>query len=119
MATQRKTAKPAGAPEWRKTSVANLVQHRSGGYYARYRLAGKVKERSLDTDVFSVARLRLRERMAEVEGQRSAGGGRKRGIVMGGQSDRQSKTPNVNEAEKSDIFLKESKNHISSVTKQT
>ena len=46
---------------WTKTSVQNLVKHRSGGYYARLFLGGKERWRSLKTRGLEVARVRLRE----------------------------------------------------------
>jgi len=45
---------------WQKTPVANLVRHvRSGNYYARIRVRGKLIWKSLKTDRISVAKLRL------------------------------------------------------------
>jgi len=47
-------------PKWEKTNVTNLLRNRqSGNYYARVRVNGKQKWRSLDTTVASVAKLRL------------------------------------------------------------
>lgn len=49
-----------GQKEWTRTSTANLVRYSASGiYFARVRLRGKLFRKSLDTDVLSVARLRL------------------------------------------------------------
>jgi integrase len=49
-----------GEPKWEKTNVTNLLRNRqSGNYYARVRVNGKQKWRSLETSVFSVAKLKL------------------------------------------------------------
>ncbi len=46
--------------KWETTSVPNLIRYRaSGTYFARFKLAGKVVWKSLDTTVFSVAKQRL------------------------------------------------------------
>ena len=52
---------------WSKTSVQNLVKHRSGGYYARLFLGGKERWRSLKTKVLEVARVRLREEQRQAD----------------------------------------------------
>ena len=53
---------------WERTSVQNLLRNRSSGqYYARYTISGKQKWLSLDTDVLSVAKLRLADKTAEIE----------------------------------------------------
>jgi len=45
---------------WERTNVTNLLRNReSGKYYARVKVNGKQKWRTLDTKVFSVAKLRL------------------------------------------------------------
>jgi integrase len=55
-------------PMWERTSVQNLLRNRqSGHYYGRFTIAGKQKWYALDTDVLSVARLRLNDKVAEVE----------------------------------------------------
>jgi hypothetical protein len=47
---------------WQPTSFANLVRYvPSGTYFARLRVAGKLIRRSPQTDVPSVARLRLQD----------------------------------------------------------
>ena len=53
METQRKTL-------WQKTQYANLIRYDpSGTYYARIRIRGKLLRKSLETDLISVAKLRL------------------------------------------------------------
>jgi integrase len=45
---------------WQKTHYANLLRYKSSGtYFARIRITGKLIRRSLDTNVLSVAKLRL------------------------------------------------------------
>ncbi len=47
-------------PRWERTNVTNLLRNRqSGTYYARVKVNGKQKWRSLETSVFTVAKLRL------------------------------------------------------------
>ena len=49
------------------TSVTNLVKAASSGtYYARLKLRGRLIWRSLDTDVFTVAKLRLPDKLKEL-----------------------------------------------------
>jgi len=51
---------PRRQKTWEKTNVANLLRHgQSGRYYARFVTHGKQVWRSLQTEVFSVAKLRL------------------------------------------------------------
>jgi len=46
--------------DWQKTAYANLIRYvPSGSYYARLRVKGKLIRRSLNTDLISVAKLRL------------------------------------------------------------
>jgi integrase len=55
---QQTTANPA--KDWQKTQFANLIRYvPSGTYYARLRVRGKLIRRSLQTEVLSVAKLRL------------------------------------------------------------
>lgn len=45
---------------WERTNVTNLLRNgRSGTYYARVKVNGKEKWRSLKTSVFSVAKLKV------------------------------------------------------------
>ncbi|MFI5336595.1 MAG: tyrosine-type recombinase/integrase [Opitutales bacterium] len=56
---------------WERTSVQCLLRNKqSGGYYARFTVSGKQKWIALETDVFSVAKLRLGDKSAEIEKQR-------------------------------------------------
>lgn len=76
--TEKKDA--SRSSPWKKTSVANLVRYEpSGAYYARLRVAGKLTWKKLDTDVFSVATLRLADYVQE---QRQ-GAERERDITSG------------------------------------
>ena len=53
-------ATKTGEPKWEKTNVTNLLRNRqSGNYYARVKVNGKQKWRSLETSVFTVAKLKL------------------------------------------------------------
>ena len=53
---------------WERTSVQSLLRNRkSGRYYGRWKIAGKQKWVALDTDVFSVAKLRLNDEAAKIE----------------------------------------------------
>lgn len=53
---------------WERTSVQSLLRNRkSGRYYGRWKIAGKQKWVKLDTDVFSVAKLRLNDEAAKIE----------------------------------------------------
>ncbi|HWA08906.1 MAG TPA: site-specific integrase [Opitutaceae bacterium] len=67
---------------WERTSVQNLLRERnSGRYYGRWKIAGKQIWRKLDTDVFTVAKLRLNDEASKIERMRgskaavNAGGG--------------------------------------------
>ncbi len=52
---------------WERTNVTNLLRNRqSGTYYARVKVGGKQKWRTLRTSVFSVAKLRLGDVEKEV-----------------------------------------------------
>ncbi len=52
--------KSLAQPVWQKTSYANLIRYvPSGTYYARIRIRGKLLRKSLNTDLISVAKLRL------------------------------------------------------------
>ena len=63
--------KPKGkAKVWTTTKVENLLRHKGGTYYCRFRLSGKRNLISLETKVFSTAKLRLRDKAVEVEKRR-------------------------------------------------
>ena len=54
------TQKTSSAKVWHRTRTANLLLHKpSGKYYARCRVAGKLIFRSLNTNVYTTANLRL------------------------------------------------------------
>jgi integrase len=62
------------AKDWQKTPYANLIRYvPSGTYYARLRVKGKLIRKSLNTDLISVAKLRLSD-FEKVERQRSESG---------------------------------------------
>ena len=52
---------PATVKVWNRTSVQNLVRHKSGRYYARVFANGKETWKSLKTDLLEVAKVKLRE----------------------------------------------------------
>src|SRR6516164_11569310 len=53
---------------WSKSRVSNLYRHGpSGIYYARVKVGGVDKWATLETDVFSVAEQRVREKAAELK----------------------------------------------------
>jgi integrase len=61
----KQTVRSAKNP-WERTSVQCLLRHRhSGKYYGRFRVSGKQKWVALDTDVFSVAKLRVVDEAAK------------------------------------------------------
>ncbi|MSU46650.1 MAG: hypothetical protein EXS42_05890 [Lacunisphaera sp.] len=52
---------------WQRTQVQGLLRNRTSGiYYGRWILSGKQKWKSLKTDVFTVAKLRLIDEAAKV-----------------------------------------------------
>ena len=65
---------------WAKTPVANLLRYQSSAvYFARVRVAGKLIQQSLETNVVSVTKIRLAnltqvQRKAAKAGNFSAGG---------------------------------------------
>jgi integrase len=82
MKAQKQTLAPSEDESlWQKTPVANLVRYKSSGiYFARARVRGKLIRKSLKTDVFSVAQLRLadltKEQRQLAETQASAARGK-------------------------------------------
>jgi integrase len=61
--------------QWATTGTPNLLKNLSSGrYYGRFTISGKQNWVNLDTDVVSVARLRLADERAKVERVRQAGG---------------------------------------------
>jgi integrase len=63
MATKRKTA-----TRLKKSKLENLFRHRNGTYYARVKVNGKSKERSLRTDDYNLAAALLTEIVRELRG---------------------------------------------------
>lgn len=56
--------------KWERTNVTNLLRNRQSGiYYARVKVNGKQKWRTLDTSVFTVAKLRLADVERAVKAQ--------------------------------------------------
>lgn len=52
---------------WERTSMQSLLRNRkSGRYYGRWKIAGKQKWIALDTDVLSVAKLRLNDAASKI-----------------------------------------------------
>jgi len=63
-----KMGQPQKKTTWQRTSVQNLLRNRqSGHYYGRFTIAGKQKWYVLDTDVLSVAKLRLADKAGEIQ----------------------------------------------------
>lgn len=55
-------------PNWQRTSVQNLLKDsRSGRFYGRWIVSGKQIWRSLRTDIFTVAKLRLLDESGRIE----------------------------------------------------
>jgi len=66
-------ARPKKKSPWEKTAVQCLLRNRhSGKYYGRFTVSGKQKWVSLDTDVLTVAKLRLPDEAAKIEKTRGA-----------------------------------------------
>ena len=60
--------------QWETTREPNLLRNLSSGrYYGRFKVAGKQKWFNLDTDVWSVAKLRLADERAKIERMRQSG----------------------------------------------
>lgn len=54
------------SPLWESTPIQNLIRYRpSGTYFARFKVGGKLIRQSLETAVFSVAKLRLPDKIRE------------------------------------------------------
>jgi len=57
---------------WERTSVQNLLRHgKSGKFYGRWTIGGKQKWKSLKTEVFTVAKLRLNDEAGKIEALRA------------------------------------------------
>lgn len=73
--TQPVAADAAETPtaEWRRTAVPGLYQRANGTFYSRYSVNGKRTWRSLNTDVFTVAKLRHEKGRGGIEVARQSG----------------------------------------------
>lgn len=73
--TQPVAADAAETPtaEWRRTAVPGLYQRANGTFYSRYSVNGKRTWRSLNTDVFTVAKLRHEKSRGGIEVARQSG----------------------------------------------
>lgn len=59
-------SKTGSQSNWESTQEQNLVRYKSSGtYYARFKVGGKLVRKSLRTDVFSVAKLKLPDLIKE------------------------------------------------------
>jgi len=55
---------------WETSTVPNLIRYRrSGTYFARFRVGGRLVRQSLDTTVFSVAKQRLPDKIRQFQGR--------------------------------------------------
>lgn len=68
-----KTSDQSIRKAWRTTNVENLLRHKGGTYYGRFRVSGKRKLVSLQTSVFAAAKLRLRDEANKIEEMRHSG----------------------------------------------
>ncbi len=66
-------AAPTTNAEWRRTAVPGLYQRANGTFYSRYSVNGKRTWRSLNTDVFTVAKLRHEKGRGGIEVARQSG----------------------------------------------
>jgi integrase len=69
---------------WTRTSVQNLVRHKTGRYYARLFGNGKESWKSLGTDVLEVAKIKLRDVAGDVEKVVKASAAHERGRMTVG-----------------------------------
>lgn len=67
------TQETTGKGLWQSTQYGNIVKHRSGIYYARIRVSGKLIWRSLRTQSITTAKLRLDDVAAEERKNSTAG----------------------------------------------
>lgn len=70
--------------EWERTSTPGLYRRRGGKYYARVTTGGKTQRIPLETDLFTVAKIRFAERKALVERNRRATRDTRRGVARMG-----------------------------------
>ena len=72
---------------WTKSKISNLYRHDSSGiYYARAKVNGVDKWVTLETDVFSVAQLRLSKKLAELKHGKGAAKSFSKGIATFGEA---------------------------------
>lgn len=57
---------------WLTTNVPNMLRHKGGTYYGRFRVSGKRKLTSLETKVYTIAVQRMRDEAIKVERLRGA-----------------------------------------------
>ena len=69
----RRQSRLSNDGQWRSfPKVPNLLQYvGSGSYYARIKLRGKTIRRSLDTDIFTTAKLKLLDFLKEQQEKRA------------------------------------------------
>jgi len=73
--------------EWQRTSYSNLIRYiPSGTYYARLRVKGKLIRRSLNTDLISVAKLRLTDFERQERQRAESGDAVAKGKMTGGDA---------------------------------
>lgn len=76
MSKAARTAGEEPAVRWQKTATHNLLCNTSSGvFYARFRLGGKLRWRSLETKVLSTAKLKLADVLREERKLQAAGDG--------------------------------------------
>jgi len=63
--TETPTPPPAKG-SWRVTKVPNLLQYRTGNYFARVKVKGKTIKLCLHTNVFTTAKLLLADKLKEI-----------------------------------------------------
>jgi integrase len=71
MQATKRNAMPKPA-QFSKSKVSNLFRHRGGNYYAITKVSGRVIRRSLETDDFNTAKIRLPSVLEEIRGARNA-----------------------------------------------
>ena len=58
--------------QFTKSKVPSLFRHRGGNYYAVAKVSGRIKRRSLETDDFNTAKIRLPAVLEEIRGAKNA-----------------------------------------------
>ena len=73
---KKKADRPGRTGPWEPTRTPNLLRNRSSGvYYARFRIDGKLVWRTLETDVYTTAKLRPPDKIEEERKLVAAGDG--------------------------------------------